>query len=478
MKDRYPVHRQWLVSVWWALVGTIGAMAGVAAAGGCDPSYLPVQPTATASPDAVATYRVMARATERSAATAEVQAHTLRWYSSDPTPTLMPKDDRLYLFDDVWYAVDDHYFYRDFHGLDWDEIYDEYRPRVRKAGSAQEFYGLLREMIGRLKDDHSSYYPPWELDQAGEGTNYLLGIDLVGERKSASERAAVVLYVLPGSPADEAGIKRRDRILAIDGQPLENPFEDVNKIRGPWLTTVRLRVQSPGEAPREVSIERRRASGSSRPFSHRLEADPRIGYLVLPELFSYRLASYFEAELSKLLAGDFPLNGLIIDARANGGGRIDALRGILGQFFKEDEYLGRFSLIGADTRALYSNPGNLYEQLQDVPLAVLIDHDTQSAAETLAAVLQFEKRATVVGDTSAGNTEVVYPYDFDDGSVLWLAEGKYIRGDGLDLEGRGVIPDRLLSVDWTTYKERDDPHILAAVDALKRTQTPTAIPRR
>jgi C-terminal peptidase prc len=389
----------------------------------------------------------------------------------------MSKDDRLYQFEDVWWTVKDDYWYgnRNFRGLDWDEIFEEYRPRVRKATSAQEFQGLLRDMIERLNDDHSRYYPAWEVDEAYEGVNHLLGIELVLERKTSKEKAAVVIYIIPDSPADQAGLKRRDRILAIDGQALNDPLEDLQKIRGPASTAVQLKVQSPGEAPRMVTIERGRAAGTVRPVAKRLELHPTVGYVVLPEFYSYKISSRFEAELSKLLAPDNPVKGLVIDVRANGGGRIDALQRVFGQFFNKEEYLGRLEFVDGSSYALKSELGNLYEQLKDIPVVVLIDHDTHSAAEIFAAVMQFKKRAVLVGDRSGGNVEVVDDYTMEDGSLLALATGRFIRPDGVDLEGRGVIPDYQIGADWTIYVERDDPQILGAVKVLTRWPTATAI---
>jgi C-terminal processing protease CtpA/Prc len=98
-----------------------------------------------------------------------------------------------------------------------------------------------------------------------------------------------------------------------------------------------------------------------------------------------------------------------------------------------------------------------------------VDKNTESAAEVLAANLQARGRARIVGSTSMGNTEDTYYYNLDDGSRLWIAEAAYSLPDGTNLEGKGVVPDSNVDVDWTSYPEAADPQILKAVDGIYQT---------
>jgi len=83
-------------------------------------------------------------------------------------------------------------------------------------------------------------------------------------------------------------------------------------------------------------------------------------------------------------------------------------------------------------------------------------------------MIQYQGRAKVTGARSAGNTEIVYPHDFKDGSRLWLAQEGFKLPDGTTLEGRGVIPDAELDLNWADYAEKDDPQILKAIELLKK----------
>jgi len=102
---------------------------------------------------------------------------------------------------------------------------------------------------------------------------------------------------------------------------------------------------------------------------------------------------------------------------------------------------------------------------QQVPLTVLISSATESFAEVLAGTLQAARRATLVGQSTAGNVEVLRSHEFEDGSRLWLAEETFRLPDGSSWEGSGLIPDVLIPLGWDEYTEDSDP-VLAA--ALKR----------
>ena len=116
--------------------------------------------------------------------------------------------------------------------------------------------------------------------------------------------------------------------------------------------------------------------------------------------------------------------------------------------------------------------GDLYDRLKNVPIIVLVDQDSASNAEILAATLQAAKRARVVGTRTMGNTETIVPYDLDDGSRLWLAEYGFKLPDGSTIEGKGVTPDAIVDVDWTDYTTSDDPQIKKAVELLRKSGTP------
>jgi carboxyl-terminal processing protease len=381
-----------------------------------------------------------------------------------PTPTLMPISARRAIFEEVWQTVEDNYIYEDFNGVDWSEIHDEYELKVLAVSSAPEFYDLISAMVAELGDEHSRYLSPLEAEEEDDlmqGTTNYVGIGILATRE---DTAMTVVYVFPGSPAEEAGLKRRDRITAIDGEPIVDAQNAPSKIRGPEGTTVTLTIRSPGETSRDVEVERRTITGQIEPSGHRLASNPEIGYLIIPDLFLEEMDQLVESELRDLLRGE-PLEGLVIDVRGNGGGLRTVMRNILGHFITGNA--GTF-YTKTENRPFNIPKGRLYDQLEPVPVVVLIDGGTESAAEWLAGAIQAKDRAKVVGVTSAGNTETVYPYDLTDGSRLWVAQESFKLPDGTALEGRGVVPDVEVDLDWSAFSEEKDPHIMEAVKLLKQ----------
>ena len=382
-----------------------------------------------------------------------------------PTATLMPVDHRRELFESVWQTVKDHYLYVDFHGVDWQALREQYEPKVMAASSAYEYYGLIADMVVQLNDEHSRFLSPWQAREEYElitgQTNYV-GIGILSKPE---QYTVLIVYVFPGSPAEQAGLKRRDRITAVDGVPFTDASRELDRIRGPEGTTVTVTVRSPGMSPRDVTIRRSAIRGTILPSAHRLDSDPSTGYLLIPDLFVEDMGLRVEDRLDALLQESGPqLQGLVIDLRANGGGLRSVLQHILAQFVTGE--VGRFFSQKSEYPFRIAE-GLYYDRLKAVRVVVLVDGGTESNAELLDAVLQNQHRARVVGTRTAGNTETVYPYDFEDGSRLWVAQEGFKLPDGTNLEGRGVIPDMTVNEDWTLYTEQQDPDILKAVELLK-----------
>jgi carboxyl-terminal processing protease len=99
-------------------------------------------------------------------------------------------------------------------------------------------------------------------------------------------------------------------------------------------------------------------------------------------------------------------------------------------------------------------------------MAVLVDEETEADAEQLAAILQDQGRAIVVGTPTSGKTHGATTIDFPEGSLLQIVTFGFQLPDGRTLEGEGVTPDVLVEEDWLAYPEADDPFVVAALEAL------------
>lgn len=373
----------------------------------------------------------------------------------EPSPTALSASLRRQVFDEVWNIVEKKYLYPDFNGLDWQATYEEYLPRIDAADSDNGFYAEVAEMIALLNDQHSRFLPPAAAafeDSANRGEESIVGIGVLA---SFDRDSGYIRTVFPDSPAALAGIRPRDRIIAVDGHSYN--LEDGN-IQGLAGSSVRLNIQRPGEKPRDVVLVRQEVQGRISPTYRRLYDD--IGYLSIPTLWVNDMDAQVSGAITELVAGG-PMSGMIVDLRGNGGGWGHVLSGILGHFVRGP--VGTFFDQRTSRVLNVTTPAG--PDIRNVPLVVLIDGDTQSYAEVLAAVLQ-ENGAHVVGSRSPGNTESIYVYVLNDGSRLWLAQESFKLRDGADLEGHGVQPDAPVDADWKRFSEDDDPQILEALRLL------------
>ena len=189
----------------------------------------------------------------------------------------IPEDFRIALFEGVWESIRDGYVDPDTNGLDWDAIGDEYARLIIATDNAHEVYDLLREMVETLDDPFTNFYAPEDLgdveayDPTYGGIGALLDTSAAGEDTPGLR----ILYVFEGGSAKEAGIDARDSIIAVEGDSCAR----IADIRGPEGTDVTLTVVSPGQEPRDVTLERRRINPIIAPEVRRLESDPSAGYL-------------------------------------------------------------------------------------------------------------------------------------------------------------------------------------------------------
>ena len=378
----------------------------------------------------------------------------------------LSEEDQLYIFEELWGIVNEEYLYPDFNGLDWDEVYDVYREKIEAGLTTDKFYLAMDEMLILLGDEHSIFLTP-EMVAAEvaeyEGSGEFVGIGVWMEPVYERGRL-VILLVFPDSPAEAAGLKAHDSILEVDGQPALNEYGNYTPaLDGSAGSDMTLVVQSPGEEPRELVVTRQVVS-SSFPVPHQLLHTPdgkRVGYILIPTFSDSSIAEKVEAAL-ETLSEDSPLDGVIIDNRLNIGGfdtvMADTLRlfadGLMGHFVDrhEEEPL--------EVKAKDINGST------EIPLVVLVGRGTVSFGEVFSGLLRDQGRAYVIGETTYGNVETLWGYDFPDGSRAWIAHSTFrpVNDKDSDWERSGIVPDLEIYSAWDLVTNKTDPVILAALD--------------
>lgn len=373
-----------------------------------------------------------------------------------PTADEVPVAERRLIFEEVWTTVRDEYLYEDYRGVDWEGLYDEYAARIEGDMSRAEFYDEMVGLVARLDDNHSRFVPPAaaqaeEVSTSGRETRVGVGVSV-----QPKADGGFVQLVFPDSPAARAGLRPRDRIVAVDGRPYVANDGDLEGSAG---SAVRLSVVRPGAKLRDVVVTRQEVNAHILPYYRRFPGE--VGYVSIPTFWANDMGEQVSGALTDLVAAG-QLRGVILDVRSNRGGWGEVLNEVLSHFVRGQVgvFFGR-----SYVRPLVVEPP-AGPDLRSVRLVVLVDGDTASYAEVLAAVLQREVGAVVVGTPSAGNTETIYAHSLRDGSRLWLAQESFRLQDGTNLEGVGVTPDSVVDSDWTRYSEDDDPQLLEALRLL------------
>jgi C-terminal peptidase prc len=372
----------------------------------------------------------------------------------------------LDIFNELWNVVNEEYLYEDFNGVDWDTAYDEHVQLIEDGLATEEFYITLDMLIYSLGDEHSIYLNPQIVameDAAYETGNDYVGIGVWLEWVLDRDRV-VVLLTFPGSPADQAGIRARDSILSIEGQPALTPDGDnLDLLDGVAGTSVTLVVQTPGEEPRELTIVRDRIVGNL-PVPSFLFTSPEgqnIGYVLIPTFSDGSISIQVGRALSEL-GQQADLDGLIIDNRMNGGGYDTVMADTLAYF--TSGLMGHFTNRSGQMELRISRRN--VSGSADLPLVVLVGEGTVSFAEIFSGILQDQGRATLIGETTLGNVEILWGYDFEDGSRAWIAHDTFvpINNPNADWERNGLIPTFVVEAPWDLYTFEDDPAILFALE--------------
>jgi carboxyl-terminal processing protease len=318
------------------------------------------------------------------------------------------------------------------------------------ATSEHGFYEALRAWMTGLDEDFSVFESPKTIAaNAAFNDGTYVGIGMTSN--ASSQDYYIVTGLNPNGSAIGAGLRVGDRILAVNG----NPCVTRDQIRGPEGSGLRLRLQSRGEAAREIDLKRVKITASEYQMVTRQFG--RIGYIWLPFVPEEIV---FSAALEKLLAGE-TLEGMIVDFRGSRFFEARDMQSVLGHFMPGQavHFLGRN---GRNTQ-----PALIKFPTVSVPLAVLQDVNTSVVSPWVTALLRTRAKTVLVGssvpfDDRGGHTEKLL-----DGSEMMVFSSRFgLEGDQVLAER--LEPDVAVSEDWFSVKEADDPFVRAALQALEK----------
>lgn len=292
--------------------------------------------------------------------------------------------------------------------------------------------GAVKGMLDSLGDKYTTYIDEETIGGFMEqvsGDVYGIGV-YTAEDENGN---IVILSPIPESPAEVAGIEAGDIIRAIDGERTDNMTLDdaVSRMRGRQDTSVEITVERNG-VEQTYTVKRFKLGNTVTVAGTILEENPDIAYLRISE-FSVQTGTQFAEQINELIQQGF--KGIILDLRDNGGGEVNAAVEVARVFVPSGPIVHVVSGDGSvDTK-------NATEAQLEVPMVVLVNGNTASASEILAAALKDSGAATLVGTQTFGKALVQGVYMYSDGTAMKITEAKYLTPKQNDINGVGIYPD-------------------------------------
>ncbi|HNS02793.1 MAG TPA: S41 family peptidase [Anaerolineae bacterium] len=322
-------------------------------------------------------------------------------------------------------------------------------------------YGAINGLTLQLNDDYTYLRDPEEaafFNETLEGS-----FEGIGARVAEAEGGGVrIVEPFSGQPAWNAGIRRGDVILAVDGQDITRmTLQDaISLIRGPKGSDVLLTVKSEGQESREIAVVRDRITV------------PAVEYRMLDEGVAYLRLGEFSApateqmrEALKALQAQNP-SGLVLDLRGNPGGFLRTAVEITSEFIDEGPVvIERFKDGREDVFEAQSGGSAL-----TIPLVVLVDEGSASASEILAGAVQDAGRGILVGARTYGKGSVQIPDELSDGSVMSITTARWFTPNDRLIHGEGLLPDIEVPRSEEDIAADRDPQLERAVEYLLQGQ--------
>jgi len=327
--------------------------------------------------------------------------------------------------------------------------------------------GAIDGVISALNDPHTIYIDP---------ESYALGVDVIsgefqgiGARVEQDSTTGEIIIVAPfrDSPAEIAGIRSGDVVLAVDGESTVgwSVGEAVRRIRGPEGSQVTLSVRHSNDETEDITVTRATIVIPT-VFTPTIEdsngnAVDDLAYVDLEQITEKTVP-----DLRSTVAGfiDQGYRGIILDLRRNPGGSLAATVDIADLFLESGRILTQVDRDGHET-TYDAHPGDLGE---DIPLVVLVGHGSASGAEVIAGALRDHQRAALVGETTFGKGSVNHLRELSDGGAIYITIARWLTPNGEQIEGIGLAPDIPVTPSEQDIETDRDVQLYSAIDHLRQ----------
>lgn len=308
----------------------------------------------------------------------------------------------------------------------------------------------LNAMLNYLGDNYTTYLTDEQrkaLEESLQGTYQGIGVEINKDR--------VITKVTKNGPAEAAGLQAGDKFMIVDGTKLNDTDGTAVGvlIRGTEKKSVDIVVDRNGE---ELTFNVKIGTIEEPAVTYEIKEN-NIGYIQISK-FSRPLTSQMETALRELEANG--MEKLIIDLRNNTGGYLDSAETTASLFLKKGKLI--YSLEDKNSKEDYYDQT---ETSRDYPIVILINNNSASSAEILAAALKDSYGAVLVGQTSYGKGKVQQTYDMEDGSMAKFTSARWLRPTGDCIDQKGIKPD--FEVSQTTQKDENGEELIVDTQLVK-----------
>jgi carboxyl-terminal processing protease len=345
---------------------------------------------------------------------------------------------------------------------------------VTEIDESQAIEASIDGMLSSL-DPHSSYLNPDEFRDMQVQTSGEYGG--LGIEVTSQDGFVKVVAPMDGTPASKAGIKSGDYLTAIDGKSIVGLTlnDAVKQMRGAVGSSIGITVVREGTEPFDVTLTRE----NIRPDSVKFEAKGDVAYIRV-STFNERTSEALDKAISDVrrdLKG--PMKGLVLDLRDNPGGLLEQAIEVSSRFLNGGEVVSTRGRRAEDVERYNARRGNVFP---NVPVVVLVNNGSASAAEIVAGALQDRGRAKIMGVTSfgKGSVQTVIPLGPNKGAMR-LTTSRYYTPSGKSIQGAGIEPDvevaqtrltdeeiKNINARAARYTEASLPHALGNEQGLER----------
>lgn len=341
----------------------------------------------------------------------------------------------------------------------WEIIHEQYVDQP--VDNVALMRGAISGMLDALEDPHTSYMSPFQYEQAnipmsGEYEGIGAWVDPTGKYLE-------IISPMPDSPAEKAGLKPGDKVIAVDGEDMTGVDGNlvIREILGPAGTDVVLTIQREGVAdPFDVTITRQSITIPS--VDARMLEEENIAYL---QLFTFGQDTRAELRdsLRDLLAND--PDGLILDLRNNGGGFLQTAVAVASEFIDQGIILYEDFGEDQDMKEYTARRGGL---ATDIPLVVLVNEGSASASEIVAGAIQDHDRAPLVGTVTFGKGSVQNWLELsNDQGAIRVTIARWLTPDQRQISQKGLTPEYEVEVTEEQLESDEDPQLDKAIEVLK-----------